>query len=439
MLSSWSFGKFGDGLQDVLEAAPYYLLGQDTVPVDVLQLLPASVNVTTNTAQGVFQSANHTTSTALITLVGNPGQNVGVSIVMITSVAGVPDLQNTTQALLGSMSLFPPQISTTNSTLSWFQYLAGNTLSVTSLAPRPMNSHFIAAADGSCQAVVQGQVQRQGQWSVAGKCLVETTPDGNKFHALQLEATSGNVYFGSQKWVLAPNASQADSSPCTFTQPDGTVVPPPPCSTACTNPDGTPAPYTTPCILGADPNITCTACGSVLGNLPFTDTAALPDTTGTANVLTCSGNCSEVAYLYMVQGLPATLCNETCMANEAAWAQAELQQPPTPAACNSACQMQHDSFLLQIQRADSTTPGSILPGRKLLDANDVIQQDGTPCADVVRDDLPSTRITGYDCTTCDNSASAQYAAASGGDGSSPSPDYGSIISNVLRISIALLA
>lgn len=187
------------------------------------------------------------------------------------------------------------------------------------------------------------------------------------------------------------------------------------------------------------------------------------------------------------------------MANEAAWAQAELQQPPTPAACNSACQMQHDSFLLQIQRADSTTPGSILPGRKLLDANDVIQQvggcpampcgdkccihcdgagnanyascppfapycevycdppptpppcrgveicdscsvqDGTPCADVVRDDLPSTRITGYDCTTCDNSASAQYAAASGGDGSSPSPDYGSIISNVLRISIALLA
>lgn len=53
----------------------------------------------------------------------------------------------------------------------------------------------------------------------------------------------------------------ADSSPCTFTQPDGTVAPPPPCSTACTNPDGTPAPYTTPCILGADPNITCTACG----------------------------------------------------------------------------------------------------------------------------------------------------------------------------------
>lgn len=67
----------------------------------------------------------------------------------------------------------------------FMQYLAGNTLSVTSLAPRPMNSHFIAAADGSCQAVVQGQVQRQGQWSVAGKCLVETTPDGNKFHALQ--------------------------------------------------------------------------------------------------------------------------------------------------------------------------------------------------------------------------------------------------------------
>lgn len=41
---------------------------------------------------------------------------------------------------------------------------------------------------------------------------------------------------------------------------------------------------------------------SVLGNLPFTDTAALPNATGSANVLTCSGNCSEVAYLFMVQG-----------------------------------------------------------------------------------------------------------------------------------------
>lgn len=54
--------------------------------------------------------------------------------------------------------------------LVFTQYLAGNTLSVTSLALRPMDSHFIAAADGSCQAVVQGQVQRQGEWSVAGKC-----------------------------------------------------------------------------------------------------------------------------------------------------------------------------------------------------------------------------------------------------------------------------
>lgn len=54
-------------------------------------------------------------------LQGNPGQDVGVSIVMITSVAGVADLQNTTQALLGSMSYFSPQISSTNSTLSWDQ------------------------------------------------------------------------------------------------------------------------------------------------------------------------------------------------------------------------------------------------------------------------------------------------------------------------------
>lgn len=68
MLSSRSFGNVDDGLQEVLEAAPYYLLGQNTVPVDVLQLSPQSVNVTTKTAQGVFLSANHSTNTALITL-----------------------------------------------------------------------------------------------------------------------------------------------------------------------------------------------------------------------------------------------------------------------------------------------------------------------------------------------------------------------------------
>lgn len=66
--SQCSCGNAGDGLQEVLEAAPYYLLGQNTVPVDVLQLSPQSVNVTVNTAQGVFHSANYTTNTALITL-----------------------------------------------------------------------------------------------------------------------------------------------------------------------------------------------------------------------------------------------------------------------------------------------------------------------------------------------------------------------------------
>ncbi len=60
------FGK-GDGwLQEVLEAAPYYFLGQNAVPVDVLQLSPQSVNLTTDTAQGVFRSAKN--NTALITL-----------------------------------------------------------------------------------------------------------------------------------------------------------------------------------------------------------------------------------------------------------------------------------------------------------------------------------------------------------------------------------
>ena len=193
------------------------------------------------------------------------------------------------------------------------------------------------------------------------------------------------------------------------------------------------------------------------------------------------------------------------MLNEIAWAQAELQQPPNPSTCNSSCQMQHDSFLLRIQQADSamSSSGSILPGRKLLQLTRVemaIQTvggcknpcdvrsenccihidgggtpkfdscppfapncevyadppstpspcggaemcdqcsaaDGTACADIVRDDLPSTRITGYDCVTCDNTATARTAAASGG-GSGPSADAGTIIENVLKIGIALLA
>ena len=66
--------------------------------------------------------------------------------------------------------------------------------------------------------------------------------------------------------------------------------------------------------------------------------------------------------------------------------QAELQQPPSPSACNSPCQMQHDSFLLQIQQADSTLPSSLLSGRKLLQttAADYIQHIGeckTLCCD----------------------------------------------------------
>ena len=54
-------------------------------------------------------------------LQGNPEKTVGVSIVMVTSVARVPDLQTTTQALLASMAHFSPQISQDNTTVSWFQ------------------------------------------------------------------------------------------------------------------------------------------------------------------------------------------------------------------------------------------------------------------------------------------------------------------------------
>ncbi len=57
----------------------------------------------------------------LLLLQGAQGQSVGVSIAMITQVAGVPALLSTTQALLGSMHQFPPQMYNVNGTVSWFE------------------------------------------------------------------------------------------------------------------------------------------------------------------------------------------------------------------------------------------------------------------------------------------------------------------------------
>ncbi len=48
----------------------------------------------------------------LLLLQGAQGQSVGVSIAMITQVAGVPALLSTTQALLGSMHQFLPKCPT---------------------------------------------------------------------------------------------------------------------------------------------------------------------------------------------------------------------------------------------------------------------------------------------------------------------------------------
>ena len=201
----------------------------------------------------------------------------------------------------------------------------------------------------------------------------------------------------------------------------------------------------------------------------------------------------ESVSLFDNAGLPTSLCNETCIPNEVAWAQANLQSPAIPAACNSSCQSQHDSFLLSIQQDNPALSDSAQTGRKLLqslpgpcepdncdnccdnccyqngEGGDVSfarcpggvdkctildappppppsppckgvqlcdscsSQDQASCADPVRDDLPSTQITGYDCTTCDNTAKIRQIAATSGGGGSSGTDGGTIAFNVLKI------
>ena len=78
--------------------------------------------------------------------------------------------------------------------MSGLQYINGQRLNVTSLLPRAtLNSHFNANSDGSCQAVVQGSVQRQGQWNVYGQCLAEIRSQGNTYHKMQYVTTSASA------------------------------------------------------------------------------------------------------------------------------------------------------------------------------------------------------------------------------------------------------
>ena len=71
------------------------------------------------------------------------------------------------------------------------QYVSGQRLNVTSVLPRAtLNSHFNANADGSCQAVLQGSLHRQGQWSVYGQCLAEIRSQGNTYHKMQYVTTT---------------------------------------------------------------------------------------------------------------------------------------------------------------------------------------------------------------------------------------------------------
>ena len=80
--------------------------------------------------------------------------------------------------------------------MSVLQYINGQRLNVTSVLPRAtLNTHF-NTSDGSCQAVVQGSVQRQGQWNVYGQCLAEIRSQGNTYHKMQ---------YGQQMLLLLTN------------------------------------------------------------------------------------------------------------------------------------------------------------------------------------------------------------------------------------------
>ena len=98
----------------------------------------------------------------------------------------------------------------------------------------------------------------------------------------------------------------------------------------------------------------------------------------------------------MLQGIPASLCNASCMANEQSWAYATLSQPAnTTSSCNVSCQAAHDSFISSIQTP--VFPSTSKRHRSLMQATPTCTP-GEPCpaCDPVND---PEFCTGCNCTS----------------------------------------
>ena len=104
--------------------------------------------------------------------------------------------------------------------------------------------------------------------------------------------------------------------------------------------------------------VTVSACRA-LGNMPLFDLEALPAATSNQSVYACTSDCNLLTYLTMVEGIPASLCNTSCTANEQAWAAATLSQTANKSSsCNAICQALHDSCIASIQALLAATAAS---------------------------------------------------------------------------------
>ncbi|DBA87560.1 TPA: hypothetical protein ACH3X1_004585 [Trebouxia sp. C0004] len=359
----------GTTLQEVIRAAPYYLLNDNTQTADILYANTSSYATTYAGATAAFHSRN-TSNQANITLLADEEYGLGLSVATISANMSSTELSILTQTLLSSLTLSEPRVPHNDSFFSWSDYINGQKLNVTSLLPRAtLNSHFNANSDGTCQAVVQAAVQRQGLWNVTGQCLAEIRSQGNTHHKLQHERATGNVYMAAQKFELSTTALAAPASgpsgmlthsanvtdiqrgsPCTYTQANGTAVMPEPCSASCLLANGSAAQPTLSCTIGKSSDMTCTTCAGALGNIPLFDLEALPAASSNQSIYACTSDCNLVTYLTMLEGIPASLCNTSCIANEQSWAGATLRQAANKSlSCNATCQAQHDSFIAGIQ------------------------------------------------------------------------------------------
>ena len=128
------------------------------------------------------------------------------------------------------------------------------------------------------------------------------------------------------------------------------------------------------------------------------DLDALPAATADQPVYSCGANCARLSYLQMVDGIPASLCNGACVANEQVWAYTTLSIPAnTSSQCNTTCQADHDSFMTRIQ--SPVLPSTTMRHRSLMQA----PQDCTkpqPCPPTICDraGAPETLCSGCQCT-----------------------------------------